>query len=176
MSKDVLNRKKIYDLSTDLYIDAKVEALAHTYAADYWGGSHLALGLTITALSAAVSASIFSTYAFLGIIGGGLSLLLVVISAVSTFLNPDQRTTSHQKSKVLYTGIAERAKALYEVDLELREQKPDDLCETYEKLLKEMDETRKNSPRVPMRHFKRIEKEGKLEAIRKEARKSSISE
>lgn len=158
-----MNKDKIFGLSYDLYYEAKEQALAHTYAADYWGGSHLALGLTITALSAAVSASIFATYEFLTIIGGALSLLLVVISAVSTFLNPDQRTSSHQKSKTIYQGIADRAKALYQVDLQLREQTVEDLCETYEQLMDEMIETRKNSPRVPMRHFKRIEKEKEME-------------
>jgi hypothetical protein len=112
-------------------------------------------------LSAAVSASIFATYEFLTIIAGALSLLLVVISAVSTFLNPDQRTTAHQKSKTLYQGIADRAKALYEVDLQLREKSPDELCDEYEQLMNEMIETRKSSPRVPMRHFRRIEKEEK---------------
>jgi hypothetical protein len=78
-----------------------------------------------------------------------------VISAVSTFLNPDQRTNSHRKAKTLYDGIADRAKALYEVDLQLRNKSVEDLCTEYERLLKERDEAGKNSPRLPMRHLNR---------------------
>lgn len=162
-------RHRLHSMTVNLQRDARKTAAAHVRAANYWRSSHIALGLVITILSAVVSASIFTEYEYLSIIGAGLSLVLVVFSAVSTFLNPDRRKESHYKAFTLYRGIAARARALDEVDSVIRKKDLEYLCETYEQLLKEMDEARKGSPMVASRYFKRDEdeeKEGETKSLR----------
>ena len=150
---------KVAELSENLFIDSKVNSIAHGHAAEYWGGAYLFLGLTITTLSAIVSASIFSEFAELEIAGAILSLFLVVLSAVSTFLNPDQRTNAHMTAKALYGKIAHGAITLFNVNLTLRKNPVDKLCDTYERLVNEYNEAEKNSPRLPNRHANRAKKD-----------------
>lgn len=154
---------QVANMSYGLYKEANLQALAHLYAANYWGGSYLFLGIAITTLSAAVSASIFSESGYFAVVGGFISLLLVIISALSTFLNPDQRTNLHHKAYTHYLGLSGRAKAFYSIDLKLRKKTIEELCLVYQDLAKELEELRNSSPRLPIRHIDRAIKDWKPE-------------
>lgn len=144
---------KIKEMAIKIGNDATVEWIGYGRAAEYWGGSYLYLGLAITVLSAAVSASIFSKSGYFAAAGGFISLVLVVISSVSTFLNPDQRTNRYYKAKARYQGLADRARLFSTVDMELKMESVDELCKKYQELEKEMEKLRTSSPRIARRYY-----------------------
>jgi hypothetical protein len=151
--------ESIEELAHDLWSESTAQALAHAYASEYWGRNYLILGVTITTISAAISASIFVSYSSLAFLAGILSLILVITSSMSTFLNPDQKTNAHFKAKNLYEGLADRAAMLYFVDFKLKKINQEQGYETYYQLIKERDRARKVSPRVPMKYMRRACKE-----------------
>jgi len=135
-----------------LWSDATVSAEAHFFAADQWGGYHLLLGLIATTLSAAVGASIFSENEILAVVAGVISLVLVVVTSLSTFLNPEKRSASHYTAGTSFRVVANKAEHLTSIDLKLREKDAKELADELRRLTDERDELTKNSPRVPHRH------------------------
>jgi hypothetical protein len=155
---DKVSREIFKDIS-QFYDDTAIQALAHSYAAEKWGSRHLILGLTITALSAAISASIFSNDNTLSIAAGIISLILVITSSVATFLNPEQTTNAHFKAKLAYQTIADKAYLLYRVDYGYKDKPISEICEPFSQLIKEKDDVRKISPRIPIKYLRQAHKE-----------------
>lgn len=141
-------------IARSLWKDTTILAEEHTLAADSWGGYHFLLGILATALSAAVGAGIFSESGIFVIIAGILSLILVIISAVGTFLNSEQRSISHHKAGTSFRVLSNRAQLLVDIDLKLRKKSDEELANQLKKLSDERDELLINSPRVSSRHYK----------------------
>jgi hypothetical protein len=150
--------RKVFDtvseIARNLWRDTTVQAEAHTLAAGSWGGYHFWLGILSTAISAAVGAGIFSESPIYVIAAGILSLILVVISAVSTFLNSEQRSIAHHKAGTSFRVLSNRAQLLVDIDLKLRQKSDEELADQLKELSDERDGLLKSSPRVSNRHHK----------------------
>lgn len=67
----------------------------HFNAAALFGWVHLSLGLPMVVLAAVAGASAFSRFDTDGTLTGTLSILVVILSSMSTFLNPNKRAAEH---------------------------------------------------------------------------------
>lgn len=151
-------------IARTLWKSTSILGEGHVFAADTWGGYHLGLGILATILSATVGASIFSDSENLAVVAGILSLALVVVSALATFLNPEQRSASHYKSGTSFRVLANKAQVLVDIEMALRNKPVSDLADELKKLTDERDELMGNSPRVPHRHRVRAGKLFETEA------------
>jgi hypothetical protein len=70
-------------------------AKGHFKAAALWGHFHLAVGLPMVALAAVAGASAFARIDQDKSLAGILSLIVVVLSSITTFLNPNKRASDH---------------------------------------------------------------------------------
>ena len=153
-----LEEEKIFEnvssISHKLRKDAHISAVKHGLAAERWGGYHYLLGISATGISAAVGAGIIANNPSLVLVAGVMSLILVIVSAVSTFLNPEEKSSSHYEAGNNFRVLANKAEVLIDIDLVLRQKSCEELAESLKQLTNERDELVKKSPRVPNRFHK----------------------
>jgi hypothetical protein len=79
-------------------------AKEHFAAAHFWSAFHLWIGLPTTILAAAAAASAFLK-SDKNVLAGMISVLVAVLSAVATFLNPNTRAAAHLKAGNRYDAL-----------------------------------------------------------------------
>lgn len=126
---------------------ALYSAKGHYSAARVWESSHIFIGLLISILSGIVAAFIFSNdyRTFMGY----LSLSIIVLSGIATFLNPNNRAGDHKTAGDKNYALNNRARVFWTIVC--WEQGMTD--ELLTKTLKDLSEVRikinSESPRIP---------------------------
>jgi len=164
----------VASLAADLWKDTYVSAMGHMFAADSWTNIHLGLGITSTVLSAAIGASIFSQAEHLVVISGVISLIIVVATALSTFLNAEKRSVSHHQVGANYLALSHKVAVLVQVDLILRKKTEEDLANELIKLSQEREELTKDSPPLSARFRNRARKQWDLSYREQQEKLSSM--
>jgi hypothetical protein len=88
---------------------------AHFAAANRWGWFHLVVGVSISILAAVAAAFTFSS--ILPLFVGGIALAVTVLSAITTFLNPNERSTKHLNAGNGYASLCDRARIFWTIDV-----------------------------------------------------------
>jgi len=164
----------VTSLAANLWKDTYVSAMGHMFAADSWTNIHLGLGITSTILSAAIGASIFSQAEHLVAISGVISLIIVVATALSTFLNAEKRSVSHHQVGANYLALSNRVAVLVQVDLILRKKTEEDLANELIKLSQEREGLTKDSPPLSARFRNRAKKQWDLSEKERQEKLSSM--
>jgi len=164
----------VTSLAADLWKDTYVSAMGHMFAADSWTNIHLGLGITSTVLSAAIGASIFSQAEHLIAISGVISLIIVVATALATFLNAEKRSVSHHQVGANYLALSNKVAVLVQVDLILRKKTEKDLADQLTKLSQEREELTKDSPPLSARFRDRAKKQWDLSEKERQEKLSSM--
>jgi hypothetical protein len=151
--------KTVAKLSRECYEDANIRSIAHMHRADFWESIYLIFGLLITGTSAVVGVSIFSESGNYAYLGGYISVFLVVASALSTFLNPNNRTNLHHRKCVSYRRLAARAEELVLIDLAGKEEAFDKLFNSAKALRKGIHKIDAKSPRLSNKQIIRATEE-----------------
>lgn len=77
---------------------------------------HLALGIPIVILSALAGASALSQFDPNHIWAGASSLLVVILSSVMTFLNPNEKSEIHRKAGNNYDSLMNKTRIFWSID------------------------------------------------------------
>lgn len=85
----------------------------HFVTAEFWSGFHLWVGIP-TAILAAVAAT--SAFASWEIAAGVVSIVIAALSAVSTFLNPNEKAAAHLSAGNSYDALRDRIRIFWAVD------------------------------------------------------------
>ena len=89
-------RIKIIEEAKRIENDASYSAKGHYEAAGYWTRFHLMIGIPTVVLSAIAGASALAQFDNHSIIAGFLAIIVAALTAVATFLNPNEKANSHQ--------------------------------------------------------------------------------
>ena len=81
----------------------------HETAADRWGAVNYGLGLPIVVLAAVASTSALASFDKSNVVAGILALIVAVLSALATFLNPQKTSELHRTASMNYLALAFRA-------------------------------------------------------------------
>jgi hypothetical protein len=136
--------------------DAFYSSKGHFEAAHSWNRQHLHLGIPSTILSAVIGASALAQFDNHNIIAGFLAILVTVLSALSTFLNPGEKANSHQNAGTKFTAVRNAARRFYDVDI-FREDIPEqELLLKLEELIKQRDELNQNSLPIPRSAYRKV--------------------
>lgn len=87
---------------------------SHFNAAERWNAYHFWLGLPAVGLSALAGTAFFSDAATLG---GSISAVVAVLTAVQTFLKPSERSSAHKSAGDQYLGLKNDARVFREIRL-----------------------------------------------------------
>ncbi len=119
----------------------------HFTASRIWSNFHIIIGLLISVLSAIAASLTFTDGHY--IVVGILSLLVMILSGVATFLNPNDRANNHKIAGDKHYAINNRARVFWTIDCweqdvtdQILTQKLRDLSETKIKINSE-------SPQIP---------------------------
>jgi hypothetical protein len=88
----------------------------HFVSAQYWSASHAFLGLPMVVLSAVAGAEAFKQFDKQHELAGYLSIGVAVLSAIMTFLNPNERATKHTNVGNSYDALMNRVRIFWSID------------------------------------------------------------
>jgi hypothetical protein len=82
----------------------------HFKSAELWGWSHMALGLPTVVLAAVVGAAAFARLDEDGQVAGYLSIVVVVLTSIATFLNPNKKASEHLHAGNKYDALLNKVR------------------------------------------------------------------
>lgn len=137
--------------------DSLYSAKGHFVAANFWTNFHLWIGVPTAILAAIAGASALSQFENHNIIAGILAIIVTALTAVTTFLNPNEKVNSHLNAGNKYNSLRNKARIFFEIDTY-----GDDSNHNFIKQLKDLanqrDDLNQNSPQIPKWAFERARK------------------
>jgi hypothetical protein len=145
-------RDKILGEALVLERDSREREIGHRLAAEFWNKVHLGLGLPSVAFAAIAGTAALAEFSIL--IAGILALAVAVLSALSTWLNPNRTEDLHRNASNEYHSICGRARELQRID----PRSDDEIRHTLFQLLEEFNNRIAASPPLPRRYTRLSEK------------------
>lgn len=137
--------------------DTFYSAKGHFEAAQEWKKLHMVLGIPSTILSALAGTSALVQFDNHSILAGILAIVVAVISALITFLNPGEKANSHQNAGTNYTVIRNDSRKFKDLDI-YREELPDqELLAILEDLKKQRNDLNQNSLPIPRSAYRKVQ-------------------
>lgn len=137
--------------------DSLYSAKGHFVAANFWTNFRLWIGVPTAILSAIAGASALSQFDNHNVIAGILAITVTALTAVTTFLNPNEKANSHQSAGNKYNSLRNKARIFFEID-SCGESANQELIKRAKELTKKRDELNQNSPQIPRWAYKKARK------------------
>ena len=110
------NKEKIKSEAQRIEEDSLYSAKGHFYAAQFWVDINLWLGGVSAVLSGIAGASALSEFDYHNIVAGVISLVVAALTAVITFVNPNEKAASHQKAGNKYSALRSEVRIFYNLE------------------------------------------------------------
>lgn len=150
-------RTAIIDEAKRIEENCQLTAKGHFEAAQYWSEFHLWIGVPSFVLAGIAGAFAFAKFECSNVLSGILSLIVVVLTSVTTFLNPKDRSNSHLTAGNNYDSLLTRARIFWTIDC--REEESDSVLNTRLKdLSNERDKLNRECLQVPKRAYSKAKK------------------
>lgn len=120
-------------------------AKGHFAAAHTWANFHLIIGVPIVVLAAIAGSSFVNNN---NVMAGVLSLVVAVLSAVMTFLNPNERSSSHLNAGNSYDVLQNEVRIFRTIDC-WREDPEQILTERLKNFSNQKGKLNQGSPQIP---------------------------
>jgi hypothetical protein len=88
----------------------------HFDSAQYWSIFHLLLGLPMVILSGFAGASALAQFDRGHVVAGSLSIGVAVLSAIMTFLNPNEKASKHSSVGNEYDALMNKVRIFWSID------------------------------------------------------------
>lgn len=130
----------------------------HFSAARFWKNFHLWLGIPIVVLSGVLSASAFGKFDKDHWIAGILSLIVVGLSSIMTFLNPNEKSNAHLNAGNNYDGLMNKVRIFWTIEC-WREESEQVITAQLKSLSEQKSKLNKSCPQIPKWAY-RVAKKG----------------
>lgn len=137
--------------------DSLYSAKGHFVAANFWTNFHLWIGVPTAILAAIAGASALSQFDNHNIIAGILAIIVTALTAVTTFLNPNEKANSHRNAGNKYNSLRNKARIFCEID-SYGEDSEQEITKQLKELAKQRDELNQNSSQIPRWAYKKARK------------------
>lgn len=124
-------------------------------AADKWKRINLLLGIPTVILSGIAGISVLSDWS--PILGGCLALFVAALTALITFLNPNQKSNTHLNSGNNYLSLRNRTRLFRNITTKTKTSF-DELVEELKELSDTRDYLNKSSPQFSRKDFEKARK------------------
>lgn len=123
-------------------------AKGHFSAADIWSRFHLGVGIPMVILSAVAGAAALAQFDPSHVIGGILSIGVVTLSGVMTFLNPNEKKSSHLSAGNHYTALQDKIRMFWSIDCGI-EDSDAILTDRLKQFSEQKDKLNQSCPQIP---------------------------
>jgi hypothetical protein len=137
--------------------DSSYSAKGHFVAANFWTNFHLWIGVPTAILAAIAGASALSQFDNHNIIAGILAIIVTALTAVTTFLNPNERANSHLNTGNKCNSLRNKARIFWEIDA-CGDDSDQELTKQLKELARQRDELNQNNPQIPRWAYKKARK------------------
>lgn len=127
---------------------AMLTSKSHFRAAALWDNFHLLLGLPMVALAAIAGASAFAQFDKDKTLAGVLSIVVVVLSSISTFLNPNKKASNHLNAGNKYDALLNKVRIFRTIEC-WGEQSDQILGERLKRHSEDKSSLNQTSPQIP---------------------------
>jgi len=137
--------------------DSLYSAKGHFVAANFWMNFHFWIGVPTVILAAIAGASALSKFDNHEVVAAGLSIIVAALTAVMTFLNPNEKSNSYLNTGNKYNSLRNRVRIFCEIDscTDLSDQ---ELSQRLKVLAEHRDELNRDCPQVPTWAYKKAKK------------------
>lgn len=123
-------------------------AKGHFVAAEYWSTFHRNVGVPVAVLAALAAASSFSRFDTSGAVAGFIALVVAGLSALQTFMNPNEKAGGHLNAGNNYDALQNRARIFWSIDC-WQAESDGILTERVRDLSQEKDKLNRSCPQIP---------------------------
>jgi hypothetical protein len=120
----------------------------HFAAAHFWGNFHLWIGIPMVLLAAIAGAAALAQFDHDHLIAGFLSIIVAALSAVTTFVNANEREGSHRNAGNSYDALMNKIRIFWAIDC-WRDESDQVLTERLKHFSEQKDELNRKSPQIP---------------------------
>ena len=120
----------------------------HFSASYFWGNFHLWIGVPMVLLSAVSGASALSQFDPKHIVAGLLSIIVVALSGVMTFLNPNEKVNAHVNAGNNYDSLMNKIRMFWSIDC-WRDESEQILTEKLKYFSEQKDKLNQTCPQIP---------------------------
>ena len=150
-------KKAIIDESKRTEESCLYTAKGHFVAAQFWTNFHLWIGIPTVILAAITGITAFAKFDENNILAGILSIIVVVLTAVTTFLNPKEKANNYLVSGNNYDSLLTKTRIFWTIDC--REENSEQvLTQKLKDLSEQRDKLNRESPQVPTWAYKKAKK------------------
>lgn len=150
-------KKAIIDESKRTEESCLYTAKGHFVAAQFWTNFHLWIGIPTVILAAITGITAFAKFDENNILAGILSIIVVVLTAVTTFLNPKEKANNYLISGNNYDSLLTKTRIFWTIDC--REENSEQvLTQKLKDLSEQRDKLNRESPQVPTWAYKKAKK------------------
>lgn len=129
----------------------------HYAAASRWARFHMIIGLAMAIISAIAGAAAFKSWDPTGVLAGICSFVVVVLSSLITFLNPNDRATAHRDAGHSYDALMNKVRIFYTIEC-WRIESEDILADKIVQLSEAKTELNAKCPQIPPWAYKKAKK------------------
>lgn len=130
----------------------------HFASSSFWNNFHLWIGIPMVVLSAVIGAAAFAKFDPDHIIAGIMSIIIVGLSSIITFLNPNQKSSAHLNAGNHYDSLMNNVRIFWSIDC-WRDESEQVLTERLKYFSEQKDKLNQSSPQIPRWAYS-IAKEG----------------
>ncbi len=120
----------------------------HFAASRFWHNFHLWIGVPMVVLSAVAGASAFAKFDSSDTVAGVISIFVVALSGVMTFLNPNEKASGHLSAGNNYDSLMSKVRMFWSIDC-WKEEPEQVLTETLKYYSEQKDKLNQTCPQIP---------------------------
>jgi len=132
-------------------------AKGHFVEARFWKNFHLWIGIPVVLLSAIAGASAFSQFDPKHYIAGIISIVIVALSGVMTFLNPNEKANIHLNAGNNYDSLQNKVRMFWTIDC-WSEESEKVLTERLKLFSEQKDKLNQSCPQISKWAYKKAKK------------------
>tara|TARA_R100000027_G_C2245716_1_gene93208 strand:+ start:733 stop:1224 length:492 start_codon:yes stop_codon:yes gene_type:complete len=134
--------------------DSIHSAKGHYNTADRWNKIHLWIGIPNAVLAAIAGLSAFNDET---LIAGSLAVSVAAITAITTFLNPGDRSSTHKRCAGEYLSLRNKSR-IFENITSKHCKSEEELTSRFEEMINKRDDLNATSPQIPEWAFNKARK------------------
>lgn len=120
----------------------------HFAASHFWEKFHLLIGIPAVILSATAGASAFAAFDHSHVVAGTISIIVAVLTAIITFLNPNEKRAAHLTAGNHYDSLMNKIRIFWSIDC-WHDESEEVLTEKLKYFSEQKDRFNESCPQIP---------------------------